>query len=82
VDKVMVFEGLEYDTAVKFIEQVWGTFKQHPAPTPADIKAVANKAFAGQSLTQGSPQKATQAALTEAVYAYVKLHGTKLVLVA
>ena len=78
VDRVLVFEGLGKYAASMFVVSVLATFGMKCGCTDGPVVSILKPFFKGE-FTVAEKQMATQAALTEAVYAYVKLHGTKLV---
>ena len=70
VDKVLMFEGLLYDPAVEFVHAVLATFPKVKVTGPG-LKTILNAAFAGTG-SNGGHARASQAVLTQAVYAFVK----------
>ena len=78
VDKVLVFQGLATPEANAFVVSVLATFGLTHQNFDSTVNLIINKCFKSNTVTGEKPM-ATQASLTEAVYAYVKLQGHKLV---
>lgn len=71
VDKVMRFEGLNQEEAPDFVDRVLNTFKGLPYDQTV-VDAIAAAVFAKHPSADVNNWRVSQAALTEAVYGYVK----------
>ena len=70
IDKVLWFDGLEWEAATDFVKAVLGTFPKVKW-VDKDLDAIKNRAFEGDA-KKTQPMRASQAKLTEAVYTFVK----------